>query len=272
MLVGWNETAEPKDATIGGLLGIGAITAVDALGNQVAVGTDGEFGYRVTLDELPTFIEGVDLPLTRFRAAMRLEPGFLPARAEKHTLEVVIENPWPEGITGRIRLADPPTWDISPRVLAFNVSAGRSARLPVEFVFAPGEEAGPRIVTAEVELYADRRYPILRIPMPIEIGLPTIDLLPSYRLERSPDGQSTDVIVSAAITNISERPVTVEAFAQAPGYRLFEAPVSELQPGATATRRFRFDNGAALLQGRSIRVGIKEQDGTGRLNKTLEIN
>lgn len=272
MLVGWNQSAEPRDATISGLLGVGPITVIDALGNDVAVNSDGEFGYRVTLDELPAFIEGVDLPLTRFRAAMRLEPGFLPARAEKHTLEVVIENPWPEGITGRIRLADPPTWDISPRVLAFNVSAGRSARLPVEFVFAPGEEAGPRIVTAEVELFADKRYPILRIPMTIEIGLPSIDLLPSYRLERSADGATTDVIVSAAITNVSDRAVTVEAFAQAPGYRLFEAPVSELQPGATATRRFRFNNGAELLRGRSIRVGIKEQDGTGRLNKTLEIN
>lgn len=272
MLVGWNESAPPRHATIAGLLGAGAVTAVDALGNPVTITSDPERGYSVTLGELPVFVDGIDLPLTRFRAAMRLEPGFLPARAEKHTLEVVIENPWPEGITGRVRLADPPTWDISPRVLAFNVSSGRAARLPVEFVFAPGEEAGPRVVTAEVELQADKRYPILRIPMTVEIGLPSIDLLPSYRFERSRDGTTTDVIVSAAITNISDRPITLEAFAQAPGYKLFDAPVSELQPGATAVRRFRFDNGAALLRGKSVRVGIKERDSTGRLNKTLDIN
>jgi hypothetical protein len=271
MLVGWNESAPEGAAVIRGLLSESEVTATDAMGNPVQVRTSATEGHLVPLGEMPVFVDGVDLPLTRFRASMRLEPGFVPARAEKHTIELVVENPWPEGISGRIRLDDPPRWSIAPRVLGFNVGPGKTVRLPVEFAFTLGEEAGQRYVEAQVELYADRRYPLLRVPLPIEIGLPTVDLSVTYSYEPSPDGRTSDVVVTAVISNIADRPVTMEAFSLAPGYRVFDAPVSDLQPGSSATRRFRYENGAVELRGKTVRVGIKEQDGTGRLNKTLNI-
>jgi Trk-type K+ transport system membrane component len=41
---------------------------------------------------------------------VRVEPPFLAARAERHEVEIVIQNPWPIGITGRLRLAEPVEW------------------------------------------------------------------------------------------------------------------------------------------------------------------
>lgn len=105
----------------------------------------------------------------------------------------------------------------------------------------------------------------------LELGLPTVEMSPSYRIEPSPSGEGSDLVVSMLITNLGDSSLTVEAFAQAPGYRAFDAPVSGLEPGASITRRFRFDGGGERLKGRSVRVGLKEAIGTGRLNRTLRI-
>lgn len=270
-LIGWNDGADPEAAVIEGWLGDGIVTALDPFGNQRRIEWSEGSGHVVQLQEMPTIVSGVDIPLARFRAAARIEPPFLAARAERHQVEVVIENPWPVGITGRLRIAEPVEWTISPRVIPFVLTPGETARVSVEIAFAPGQEAGRQNLIAEVDLTAERRYPVMRWPMALDLGLPTVDLLPSYRIEPSPRSEGTDLVVSLLITNLSESPLTIEAFAQAPGYRAFEAPVSALEPGASVTRRFRFDGGGERLKGRMIRVGLKETTGTGRLNRSLHV-
>ncbi len=270
-IIGWSDGADPEQAVVRGWLGEGEVWAMDPFGNRTEIERD-EFGSHVVrFEEMPTIVTGVDVPLARFRAAVRVEPSFIAARAERHEIEIVIENPWPVGITGRLRLAEPVEWTISPRVIPFVLSPGETARVPVELAFAPGQEAGRQRLIAEVDLTAERRYPLTRWPLALDLGLPTIEMSPSYRVEPSPSGEGTDLVVSMLITNTGDFSLTVEAFAQAPGYRAFEAPVSGLQPGASVTRRFRFDGGGERLKGRAVRVGLKETSGTGRLNRTLEI-
>ncbi|MDX2116276.1 MAG: hypothetical protein SFZ24_11755 [Planctomycetota bacterium] len=271
MLAGWNDSATPKAAVIEGWLGPGTLRAMDPFGNVAELSRDDDGLYRIPLGDMPVFISGVDTHLALFRAGLRFEPGFLAARAQRHEVGLVISNPWPVGVTGRLRLAKPEEWGISPRVIPFQLGPGASVRVPIELVLALGEEAGRRHVEAEVELTAERRYPVQRFPMSLEIGLPTAELLASYRVETLADGAPGDLIVSLLITNLSDQPLTVEAFAHAPGYRGFSAPISALEPGASTTRRFRLEGGAKALAGRSVRVGLKEQDGTGRLNRTLVI-
>ncbi|MBL8746738.1 MAG: hypothetical protein JNK58_10330 [Phycisphaerae bacterium] len=270
-LIGWNDGADPEDAVIRGWLGEGRVSAVDPFGNRRDVPRDSFGSHGVQLEEMPTIVTGVDVPLARFRAAVRVDPPFLAARAERHEVEVVIENPWPVGITGRLRLAEPVEWTISPRVIPFVLSPGETARVRVEIAFAPGQEAGRQRLIAEVDLSAERRYPVMRWPLALDLGLPTVEMSPSYRVEPSPSGEGSDLVVSMLITNSGDSPLTVEAFAQAPGYRAFEAPVSGLAAGGSVTRRFRFEGGGEQLKGRSVRVGLKETSGTGRLNRTLHI-
>ena len=271
MLVAWNDFAKPDDAAASGLFGQGEITATDLFGNTVPLEFSSDGSTRVSLRESPIFIEGVDLPLTRFRAAARLDPGFLPARAEKHAVDLVLENPWPHPVTGRVRLVDDGRWTIAPRVMSFSLAAGATQRLPFDVSFTLGEESGTRVINSEIEVYSDQRLPVIRVPLRVDIGLSSVDLLPSYRLDPRADGGGDDVVVTATVTNISDLVLTIEVFAQAPGYRAFEAPVIDLQPGESVVRRFRFDHGAQKLKGKQIRVGLKEQDGTGRLNKSLTV-
>lgn len=268
-LVAWNNWLEPEKAVLSGYLGAGEITVRDLFGNtwrpQARAGV-----YSIPLTEMPLFIEGIDPHLARFRAAMHIEPPFVPARAQKHYLEVVIENTFPEALVGRLRIAEPADWDITPRLASFTIPPGRTERIPVAVSFGLNEEAGDREVIVEAQIAADRQYPTMRIPLQVELGLEFVQLQPSLRLTRRRGGEG-DVEVAMLISNTSERTISLEAFAQAPGLASQHAPISALPPGQSVVRRFVFEAAADRLRGRSIRVGLKEQNGTGRLNRTLEV-
>lgn len=270
LLVGWSDSPDASLAVIRGYFGEGPLVAVDPFGNRTPIPALPEGGHEMVLTDMPVFVEGIDAPLARFRSALHLEPDFVPARAQRHRLELVVENPWGTALSGRIRLGGPTAWEIAPRVVNLNVPAGTTARIPLELWFNPGEESGRRVMVAEAELLAERRYPVQHLPLALEVGLPSVDLRTGYRVERAESG-SGDVVVSLLITNVSDQPLTMEAFAVAPGFKVYSAPVSRLPPGNTVTRRFRFEGGAQSLKGKGVRVGVKELDGTGRVNRTLEI-
>src|SRR5262249_38599898 len=94
VLIAWNDSADPERAVIRGYLGESNVRVIDPFGNPEPSSGPGN-SVNIPIPETPIFIEGVDAQLARFRAGMRIEPGFLPARAERHHVEVVIENPWP---------------------------------------------------------------------------------------------------------------------------------------------------------------------------------
>ncbi len=270
VLIGWSDGADPEAATIRGYLGPGPIVAIDPFGNRTPIRPVSTNHYEIPLGEMPVIIQGIDSELAQFRASLRLEPGFLPARAERHEVSLVVENPWNIGITGRIRISDPEEWTITPRVIPLRLDAGETARFPIEISFSLGEEAGLQNVVAQVEVLAQQRYPVQMVPMDLEIGLTTVEIIPSHRIERTEDGR-LDAIVSMRIINRGDEPLTIEAFAQAPGYRREFRPISRLAPGATTTRYFRYQDGGTRLLGRTVRVGVRENDGTGRLNMSLKI-
>lgn len=271
LIICWNESAEPSEALIEGWLGEGNVTAYDPFGNSTLVERDEHRTHRYLVGEMPTIITGVDADLALFRSRVRIDPPFIASRAERHEVKIAIENPWPVGVTGRIRIAEPVEWTIAPRVISFTLPAGGSSNVPIEVAFAPGQEAGVQKLIAEVELVAERRYPVVRWPIAIELGLPTIELFPSYRLEQRDAASPADLVVSLLITNTGESPLTIEAFARAPGYRAYEAPISGVEPGTSVVRRFRFEGGGETLLGRAVRVGLRETSGTGRINRTLTI-
>lgn len=269
-LVAWNSGVEDGSAMLRGYLGEKSVHVRDLFGNSTEYAPrNGE--HAIPLGPEPVFIEGIDANLARFRAGIRVEPSFIPARAQKHDLSIVISNPWPVSVTGRLRIADPADWDISPRVASFTISGGGQQRVPLTVAFGLGEEAGPRTLTIEVNLSAERVYPTMRAVLPIEIGLETVQLQPSLRLIKGITGQRTDLEVSLLVTNTGDAPVSLESFALAPGFRGQQAPISMLAAGQSALRRFVFENAAEPLHAKNIRVGLKEIDGSGRVNRTLVV-
>lgn len=269
-LVAWNSGVEEGPAMLRGYLGESSVQARDLFGNTTEYEpSNGE--HAIPLTSEPIFISGIDANLARFRAGIRVDPPFIPARAQKHDISIIITNPWPVSVAGRLRIADPAEWDISPRVANFTITGGGQQRVPISVAFGLGEEAGPRNLTVEVNLSAERVYPTMRAVLPIEIGLETVQLQPSLRLIKGAAGPRSDLEVSLLVTNTGDTPVSLESFALAPGFRGQQAPISMLGPGQSALRRFVFENAAAALRAKAIRVGLKEIDGSGRVNRTLVV-
>lgn len=270
-LVGWRDWADPEDAVIETRLAETPVTIVDAFGNAApAPVVDGL--HRVQLDTTPIFVEGIDVPLALFRAGFRVEPAFLPAEARLHRVELELKNPWPMPISGVLRVVEPSSWKIEPRVVAFDIPASQTLRMPVDVSFGLGEEAGMKRLVIDAEVLADRKYPRVRATAPIELGLMETDVTPSFSFLPDAQGRLVDMAVTLSITNNGTESVTLQAFTMAPGYPREQAPVSNLGPGESAVRRFVFPGGAEKLMGKKIRVGLIEVGGTGRLNRSLVIH
>ena len=266
-LVAWNEQAQPHDAALSMLLANGPIDVVDAFGNRrTTLPVDGV--HHVPLSARPVFVEGVDRRLTRFRASFRISPEYLTARHQVHEADVLLSNPWNDTISGTIRLRPPAGWRITPRIHRFSIPPGDQARLPINLIFTNRLLTGSAFAEAQVELIADREYN-LSLRAPLEVGVQDLEFVAYWQRDRSRE-DSTDLIITESVTNTGNSEISLTAFVSAPGLSRQRRSIGPLQPGQTATRTFRLADGARLLPGRRVRIGIITQDGA-RLNRILEI-
>jgi hypothetical protein len=248
------------------LLGKGDVRVVDAFGNtRLAAIVDG--AHRITLGPRPLFVEGVDTRLTAFRAAFRISPDYLTARHQVHEGDVVIGNPWHDAISGTIRLRPPDGWRITPRIHEFTIPSGGQLKLPITLVFAQRVMTGPTFAEAQVDLVADRAYR-LDVRTPLEVGMKGVEFIASWRLD---DVNSADLLIDQSVTNTGNQPLTLTAYVSAPGMSRQRRSMGRLQPNQTATRTFRLRDGATMLAGRTVRLGVIDASGA-RLNRALEIS
>ena len=267
-IVAWNEWAQPADAHINAFLADHPIQVVDLMGNQTSVAAfDG--AHHVNLTQAPVFLEGIDAKLASFRAGFTVEPAHLESTAERHTISLVVTNPWPVAINGSLRLVEPASWSFSPQLVHFTIAPGEVARFPVETSFGLSEEAGVHQLRAEVRLNASKQYPTIAVNAAIDLGLKNIDLLPSYQIRRSDEGD--DVIVTLLVVNTGQESTTLMTYAQAPNMKRQQAPISDLPPRGAAVRSFVFRHAADDLEGADVQVGIIESVGLGRLTRRLHI-
>ncbi len=266
-IIAWSDTEEPY--TLSAFLGEGTITVRDSLGGTHIVSpSDGM--HTIALTETPQIIEGIDVDIVRFRAALLLTPSFIEAQSRRHTVALHLHNPFERSLTGRVRFAEPQAWSFQPRVLAFSIPAGGDTVLTTSIALGVGEEAGVRDVIAEVDLAGDGTYPTMAVPLKIELGMRGVDLSASYRFTRPRNGRSRRLVVTVAVTNLDTRPLSIESFIQAPGFRGQSAPISALPPGESTAKVFVFEDGNRLI-GSSVRIGLRENAGSARLNKTIRI-
>ncbi len=83
--------------------------------------------------------------------------------------------------------------------------------------------------------------------------------------------RADDLIITQYVTNRDNQPVNLDAFVSGEAVTRLRRAITALEPGQTVVRTFRLTNGPVLLAGRQVRLGVIERDGTGRLNRVLEI-
>ncbi len=281
-LVAWRDRPgeDGGDGALEAYLGPGAVRVVDCFGNErreeptrVRSHQGVTQVHRIPLSDEPVFVEDVDTGLARFVAGFGVEPAQVSCDGQERTLTMRLSNPWGMRVSGRIRVVEPAAapagegdgWRIAPREQSFAMDPGQSVSLPVSVSFSDVEEAGPRPFVAEVELSAGKDYPPVRLRGTIEVTLANLHLEVSQR------SAGRDVVVEAQVTNHGREAATLSLGVFAPGQPRQHASVSDLQPGATTTRRFVFPNAGGALRGQRVSVGVQQVEHAGRLNKSVVV-
>ncbi|MBC7834651.1 MAG: hypothetical protein H7Y88_06060 [Phycisphaerales bacterium] len=272
-IVLWNESTESPIVEM--YLGDGAITTVDHFGNEAPIErTPGDgAACRVRITPTPMFIEGVSTNLTRFIASFRIEPDLALSLTQTHEHEFVLDNPWPIAITGELQIIEPTDaqrgWTVSPKGrVSFSIPAGGTTRVPVSFAFGPSQESAPIDFVAIVKLASDKQHPPVVVRAPLRIGLPDLEL--NVDIALSPDGRGSDVVVTATVVNSGGRARTLRVDALAPGLPTQQLPISHLEPGHSAVKRFFFKD-AGRLVGKRIRVSVADAEAPEQLNRSVVI-
>ncbi len=296
LLVLWNQTALPDSQTgndplmLDFSLGNTPLTMTDLFGNSRTIAPSPRSDqnaatgqhYQIPLNDEPVFLEGIDTNLAIFLASIQLAPPTILSAPGEHEHEIVLHNPWPIPITGKLVISkpggyDPRTqshdrsWTITPRTIEFAIKPNSDASYPIVLSFSQSILAQPTPFVFDVKLSADTEYDWTQATIMPTVQWPDISFDLSYLPSKTANGD-LDIIVEAAITNTSTTPRALEAAAFAPGLARQRATIGQLEPGQSITRRFIFPNGYATLAGKDVFVSLVDPSGAGRLNKSIRIH
>ena len=219
----------------------------------------------VTLDvgPMPFFVTDVDLPLVMLRASLSLDRPVLESSNQSHVRTLRFKNDFEGPIAGSIRLIAPPGWTVSLAQGTFALNPGETFAAPVTITFPANVPAGPTALLADLRIEGrdDRR---LLLPVPLSVGLEDVGLQ-SFAVR-----VGDEVVVQQVITNYGTTPIDYTAFVSMPGRPRQERIVSELAPGRSTVRRYRFAAPAADVK--ACRSGLKELQGKRMLNAEVTID
>ena len=217
----------------------------------------------VRIGRMPTFIVNTPTWLTEFRRQFVLDPPTMEARFDAFDRDVVFRNTYREPISGLLRIVPPPEWDIRPNRILFVLQPGEESRNKISVRFPRNAEAGITPLVGEFTLDADRRYRIMA-PAWFELGLEDIDLNTHvYRM-------GPRAVVRVSMTNRTSHPVSFLGYLVVPGRQRINRTFAAFYPGASLSKDFVLED-AAELEGKRIRVGLKEIQGSRVWNRVVAI-
>ncbi|MEM9251306.1 MAG: hypothetical protein AAGB29_03055 [Planctomycetota bacterium] len=243
--------------------------AIDVFGNRTLVPlVDGK--HVVVLGPTPIFVEGIDPDLARLRASLSIDESFVASEQVPHDRIVTFVNPWPRTISGQVVFTEPADWRIQPKRQFFSVAGGETVELPIRVTFPASELSGPKRLTARLTMDSDRSYDV-DLTIPMEVGLTDVQFDATVALEAGTGG-TVDVVATCVITNTGDRAWSMFSYATMPGHARQSLPISQLEPGQTIVRRFRFVNGGPSLAESALRCGLRAINGPRMLNKRFTLD
>lgn len=218
---------------------------------------------QLKVGQMPIIVTGVDVDMARLRASLGLDQPLIESTFQAHSRHIRFSNPYNQPIGGTLKIHAPPGWNFNPPTLSFTLNPGESFDQNVAIEFPYNSVAGPKSVTAEFNLLADRHV-VFSEPLGLTLGLSDVGMqCMAFR-----DGK--DVLVQQMISNYGEHPINYFTFAAYPDRPRIDRLITNLNPGQTAIKKYRF---VSVPPGKTskIRVGMKEVDGNRILNDEVEI-
>lgn len=255
------------------------VTRCDVFNNQTPIPLDyaGSLQlpvHRIEVQRSPIIIRGVNTKLVRFLSALELTPDKLQAQSGVHKHAFKLSNPWPFTVRGRVYIVEPGgftgppgsidrSWEITPRVIPFVLDANEEHQVPLDIAYSLGELAGTKKLSFDIELEADKDYPLMRIERSIELGLDSVDMHLTAR--RGDDGIT---IIGVHVTNKFNADQDFEVIAIPQNESRLRRSMNAIKPGERITREFAFTN---INSGDQVIVALLLRESSIRLNQSITV-
>jgi hypothetical protein len=220
-------------------------------------------GAPIEIGPMPFFIVDIDGQIAQFRASVHLDDDKVESSFKEHSRRLLFTNPYPQAISGTVKLRAPAGWIINPPTSTFTLNPGETFQREIRIQFPYNSFAGTKTILADFQVQAEKNS-LFTLPINLKLGLSDVGLQ-TLALR---DGK--DIVVQQMITNYGEKPIDYTAFAIFPGQARQERLVTNLGAGRTAIKKYRFVNIQPAKELR-IRSGIKELQGTRILNDEVTI-
>jgi hypothetical protein len=225
-------------------------------------GFEGAGQVRLKLGALPLLLVNIDGQLAQLRSSVVLDRPLIESSFEPHSRRLRFVNTYRTPISGDVRLRPPEGWTINPPSLSFSLNPGEAFDHELEIVIPYNSVAGAKTIAAEFSMPGEAT-PHFSVPVAASLGLSDVGMQ-TLALR---DGD--DVVIQQMITNYGDKPINYGAFAIFPGQARQERLVTNLGPGHTAIKRYRFTG--VKTGPLKARVGVKELAGTRILNDEVPV-
>ena len=215
----------------------------------------------VMADPVPMVLRGGSAQMARFRLGVGFDKGRMPSSTDEFFDELVLRNPFPQGISGNVELDVPREWEVRPRTQPFAMKVGETLRIPVILRVPSHTSLGPQPIRLEFRMDADSyyRFEVVR-DYTVGLGDVTIDVQTQLL-------EDDELEVRQKIVNHTEETLEFRVSLFVPGHKRYKRRVAELGTEESNVITYRVA-GAAALAGQTLRIRAEQEGGNRVLNKS----
>ncbi len=215
------------------------------------------------LGPMPFFLLDIDGRMAQLRSSVALDRPLVESSFQAHSRKIRFVNPYRQALAGTLRLRAPSGWLLSPPTFSFTLNPGETFQRDITLEFPYNSFAGSKTIDAEFSLQLEQPVQFT-VPIQLRLGLSDVGMQ-TLALR---DGD--DVLVQQVISNYGDKPISYSAFAVFPGQARQERLVTDLEPGRSIIKRYRFVK-VRWDADAKVRAGVKELNGTRILNDELAV-
>jgi len=217
----------------------------------------------ISAGRLPTFVTGINEPITRWRLGFAFTSQRLPSIfGRPHQNSLRVKNHFDRGTTGKATLVMPEIWRVEPEEVRFRLAEGEELERPFEITFPYDASSGRNKVRVDFDVQADRPYRF-SVYRNIDVGLGSVHFEMSTRLNAR-----GELEVEQRFVNASDDAVSFRCQLFAPGRQRLKTQILGLG-GGSDVKTYHLPNGAELL-GKALWLRAQEMDGPRILNYRFE--
>jgi hypothetical protein len=218
---------------------------------------------QLSIGPMPTILIDIDGAQAQMRASLAFDRPLVESSFEPHSRRIKFINPYKTLIAGTLKLKPPAGWLLNPPTFVFSLNPGDTFDRELTISFPYNSFAGPKTVNAEFQLQ-DAANSNFTVPITLTLGLSDVGMQ-SLALR-----DENDVIIQQMVSNYGDKPINYNAFAIFPNEARQERLITNLGPGHTVMKRYRFKD-VRIPADTKVRVGVKELLGVRVLNEEVPV-